>query len=286
MAKHYRYFNIKYLLLLVFIAVYESKASAQLLEGRWEGNFSKNILSGYVEKLVVDLHMTDDTVLSGTSHLYYENDKYEHYRVRGYYHPADSTVYIKEDSTIAVKLGFMADNCLGNYTMKLKITDSFLHMEGKWRDNSSQIFGCPTTKAWLDKQLKHKADTVKPKKRDKNIDRAYDVQSLIELSEEEKDNIKIELSDNAEVDGDVVSVYVNDVLVVDKHKLLAEPEAIFVSVNKDNPISRVVMVAESEGVLPPCTARMVVTTARKVYKMDLSSDSRKSGAIELFLKGQ
>lgn len=51
----------------------------------------------------------NDSVINGMSHLYYLNNKYEHYRISGIYHSMDLTIYFKEDSTIAVARCFFIE---------------------------------------------------------------------------------------------------------------------------------------------------------------------------------
>lgn len=274
---------------MIFIALlFSGSCYAQPIDGKWVGNYNGNFFSASTDKLVVELFLHDDSLVSGASHLYYGKQGYEHYRVTGVYHKADSIIYFKEDSTISVKLSMFASNVLGSYTMKLKVNDTVMRLEGKWKENSTSFFAM-SSKVWLEKPLKKtrtdsssKAPIVKVK--DKNLQRPPNVQSLIEIKPAESDSIKIEVNDNAQIDGDVVSVYMDDNLIISKQKIVKEPIVFYVSVRKDNPICRLTIAAESEGTTPPCTAHMVVTTKQKRYELDLSSDTRKSGTLELFLK--
>lgn len=117
------------------------------------------------------------------------------------------------------------------------------------------------------------------------IQRETDVQSLLEIDATEKDSIRVDVYDNAEIDGDSVSVYENEVQRVYKKKITARPITFYVSLNKDeNPIVHLRLVAESLGTIPPCTALMIVTTRSKRYEVHLSSNFKKNATVELFLK--
>lgn len=270
-----------YIICLSLLSIIAFVGNAQSIEGKWVGNFGYNIMSTRPEKLVVELFIHDDSLVTGTSHLYHGRDNYEHYTVSGVYHKADSSIYFAEETTIGVKLGFGMSNVLGNYTMRLHMTDTNMHFEGRWKENNSSL-GLMNSKVWLDKPIAKK--TVPIPVKDKNLQRAVNIQSLVELHEDEKDSIKIEIWDNAQIDGDVVSVYLGDSMLLHKQKLEAAHTSFYISVSHQNPICRLTMAAESQGSVPPCTAHMQITTRRKQYELDLSSDTYKSGSLEFFLK--
>ncbi len=115
--------------------------------------------------------------------------------------------------------------------------------------------------------------------------RETDVQSLLEIAPKDKDSIKIDIYDNGDIDGDIVSVYQDNKLIVNKKTITANALTFYVSLNKNlNPISHLLLVAESLGSIPPCTAVMVVTTKSKRYEVRLSSNFTKNATVELFLK--
>jgi hypothetical protein len=255
------------------------------------GNYSKNFLMTQPQKLVVELMIYNDSLITGASHLYYKNSKYEHYKINGFFNRKDSTVYFSEDSTIAVRLGFLSSNCLGNYKMKLSYTDSSLRLFGQWRDNSKSIIRCPKTNVWLEKKINNKPQKPPPEisdstliPPDRNLERKSDIQSLIEVNEFEKDSIKIEVYDNGVIDNDSVSIYFNDSPVTRKAKISIEPIKFYLTLGKEQPISKIILSAESNGSIPPCTALMIITTKKKRHEVNLSSDFNSNAVVELFLK--
>jgi hypothetical protein len=273
---------MRYLLLFAAALILTTCSFAQELNGRWVGNYTYSDRMSNPEKVVVELLVTD-SIVSGSSHLYYIGDEYEHYTIKGKYRRNDSTIYFYEDSTLGVKLGFGVDNCLGNYKMKLRIRDSAMRFEGRWKDNDPNG-RCPALGVWLSKGLPPKPLVPVVREKDKNLERPIVSQSLIEISPAEKDNIKIEVLDNSLIDNDAVSIYVNDEPVSKKQLLSREPIVFYVSVSKERPLCRIVMAAESMGSVPPCTALMRVTVNGKVHNATLSSNMGTSGSLELFLK--
>lgn len=281
---------------------------AQDLSGTWTGNYSKHFLMTHPRKLVVELSQHNGNELNGASHLYYSGNKYEHYTLSGVFDPKDSTVFFREDSTLSVHLGFGGSNCLGHYDTRLVYTDSSMQLTGTWSDNANGLFRCNTVKVFLEKPLPRpvrRETTAPPKPKDslqkirtagpeplmpepadhKKLARAAIIQSLIEVAPAEKDSIRIELYDNKEIDGDIISLYYNDTPVLRKQALTDKPLVLYLSLDPKVPVSKLKMVAESLGSDPPCTAMMKVTTRTgKHYEVNLSGDYSKNSVVDLFLK--
>ena len=258
-------------------------AFTQDISGVWVGNYKGHAFAANPDKLVVEIYIYNDSLIAGLSHLYYQHNQYEHYKINGVIR-SDGTIYFSEDSTIAVKLGFMEENCLGNYTMKLSSTDSSLRLEGRWKDNSTALFHCQATGVWLEKKKSRDKKELPSLKADKTPERASDIQSLIEVGSDEQANITIELFDNGIVDHDSVSLYLDDSLILYKQFVSAKPITFTISLDKKNSLNKLKLVAESLGSIPPCTVLMVVKTKKKKYQVNLSSSFGSNGIIEFFLK--
>ena len=153
--------------------------SAQDISGVWVGNYKPAAFSITPEKLVVEIFVYNDSLITGASHLYYKNDQYEHYKIFGKYRKKESFIYFSEDSTIAVKLGFMEENCLGNYTMKVTSAGNMLQLTGRWQDNSTKLFRCPSTGVWLEKKANQEIKQTDSRPADEKLERRSDIQSLV-----------------------------------------------------------------------------------------------------------
>jgi hypothetical protein len=94
------------------------------------------------------------------------------------------------------------------------------------------------------------------------------------------DTAKIELYDNGEIDGDSVSLFLNNTLLVQHVRLAAEAKVLLVPIDKGRPVNTLLLVAENLGRLPPNTALMVVTVHGKTYNLFLSTDYKKNASIE------
>jgi hypothetical protein len=96
--------------------------------------------------------------------------------------------------------------------------------------------------------------------------------------------IKLDFYDNAETDGDSISVMVNGRAVVSHQKLTAQAVTVFVKVDLSNTFQEVEMVAENLGSIPPNTAMLVVTAGQKRYQLFLSSTQEKSARVRFVYK--
>jgi hypothetical protein len=85
-------------------------------------------------------------------------------------------------------------------------------------------------------------------------------------------NLRLDFYDNAEIDGDTISVSVDDKIVVSHQMLTAKPITVYTRIDLIKTEHEVVMIAENEGSIPPNTALLIVTAGEKRYRLFLSSD--------------
>ena len=108
--------------------------------------------------------------------------------------------------------------------------------------------------------------------------------ALVRKIETEAGEIKIELYDNGEIDGDSISIYHNNELIRSHMRLSHKPITVSISVNPDQPHHEIVMVAENLGSIPPNTSVMIITTASNRYEVLISSSEQKNAKVVFDLK--
>jgi hypothetical protein len=108
--------------------------------------------------------------------------------------------------------------------------------------------------------------------------------ALVRKIETEAGEIKIELYDNGEIDGDSVSIYHNNSLVKSHMRLSQKPISITLAIDPSQPHHEIVMVAENLGTIPPNTSVMIITTASKRYEVFISSSEQKNAKVVFDLK--
>lgn len=96
--------------------------------------------------------------------------------------------------------------------------------------------------------------------------------------------IQLDLYDNGEIDGDTVSVYHNNALVVSAQRLSQKPISFRIRVTKSQPHHELVMVANNLGSIPPNTSLMTVTAKEAQYRVFISSTEQQNAKVVIDLK--
>ncbi len=108
--------------------------------------------------------------------------------------------------------------------------------------------------------------------------------TLLKTIEVENETIKVDLYDNGEIDGDSISLFYNNKLLLSHKRLSEKAISLNIPVAQDNGVNELVMYAENLGTIPPNTALMVVTDGTKRYEVRITSDLEKSGTIRFVHK--
>jgi hypothetical protein len=95
------------------------------------------------------------------------------------------------------------------------------------------------------------------------------------------DSIEFRFYDNAEIDGDSISLFLNNKLVFQHIRLIASAYTIKIAVAELQDINELVMVAENLGKIPPNTAYMVAIVNGLRYEANLQSTEETSAMIKL-----
>jgi hypothetical protein len=95
------------------------------------------------------------------------------------------------------------------------------------------------------------------------------------------DSIELRFYDNAEIDGDSISLFLNQKLVFQHIFLKAKPYVVKMAVSDLLDSNELVMVAENLGRIPPNTSYMVAIVDDKRYEANLQSTEEVSAMIRL-----
>jgi len=104
---------------------------------------------------------------------------------------------------------------------------------------------------------------------------------LIKTITTDAPDIKVELYDNGEIDGDTITVYDNNQVIAWKKGLTDKPIILNIKADQNTPVHEFVMVADNLGSIPPNTALMIITTGGKRYQLYISSDKQKNARVEV-----
>jgi hypothetical protein len=281
--------------ILLVLSGYGWEARAQDLTGQWTGSAAA-ANSEVKQKLVLSI-TEGDSAFGGVLHWYSpETQTIRHIIVSGRFYGKDSILTIRQDSTMNVEEGPAGGPPGGFYILFYRrYAGRRDQLEGHWRGTG----GWMGTTEDMTIRLEKKAPpfipmpVARPKKKDsadnnKQVERLLGRESVvaanIPVPATGTDTIRVELYDNGEIDGDSVSLFLNNQLLVQHLKLTAEPKTLQVPVDKSIPVNRLVLFAENLGRLPPNTALMEVTVHGKTYTLFLSTDFKKNASVEFQLQ--
>jgi hypothetical protein len=250
---------------------------AQDLGGQWTGTASAN---GSDSKQKIVLTITEsDSAIAGVLHWYSPETQYiRHLIVSGRFYGKDSVLTIREDSADDAAEGF--------HVLYYRRTAGRRDvLEGHWAIASGPQMGNAGDLAIT---LEKKAPPFIPfalprKKKDsaqlKNL-MGRETPVVATIPVHGMDTVRVELYDNGEIDGDSVSLYLNNELLLQHYRLTAESKVLLVPIDKSLPVNRLILFAENLGRLPPNTALMEVTVHGKTYELFLSTDYKRNACVE------
>lgn len=287
---------MRLLLVMILLGQVDGWAvKAQDLTGQWTGSSTDNI-SGRKQKIVLNI-ASGDSIYGGVLHSYYPEIQYfRNFIVRGEFHSKDSTLSIRQDSSLEPIVNEAEQGESGPYILYYSHTGHKEILEGHWQRGPSVD---PNDKGReLTIRLEKKAPPFIPaplvdlhKKKDsaqlKLLQPMLARQTPLIMAipvPVKLDSIKIELFDNGEVDGDSVSLFLNDERIVTHLGLKAEPTVIWLPMDKSLPVNKLILFAENLGRLPPNTAVMEVTIRGKTYTIYLSTDYKRNALVEFILQ--
>ena len=145
--------------------------------------------------------------------------------------------------------------------------------KGKTTDGSSNDKNEPKTSS--DKKVDNK-NIVQPKL-EKRENKIFETITL------EAETIEVSLFDNAEIDGDIITLLFNGEVVLSKQTLSDKPISVKLKLvpGKENILT---MYAENQGRIPPNTAIMRIKNEESYHKILLSADDKNNGSVIMKLK--
>lgn len=213
-----------------------------------------------VNNIELQINIKDGTV-SGDSYHYLDVDNYVKKRIKGSYDADHNKVTLNEFLVTAYKIPFTCRVCIKNYELTYKREGDHEYLQGTWNGT-----------------VMNTNDDCLPG----NITLSRIKQSAFaEVPEIKVDTgtIRLDFYDNAEIDGDSISIMLNNKLLLAHQKLDTKPITVFVRVDLTNTFNEIEMIAENLGTIPPNTAMLIITAGTKRYELFLTSTKQKSAKV-------
>jgi hypothetical protein len=92
-------------------------------------------------------------------------------------------------------------------------------------------------------------------------------------------SVRVRLYDNGEIDGDTISVYLGNKLVLAEKRLTAAPLEIRFELTEEDNEQEITMVAENLGTIPPNTSLMIVEAGGERFEIRITSTEQKNAVV-------
>jgi hypothetical protein len=246
--------------LLLLIHVF---AFSQQLSGIWKGTLTQQA-GGCFPVYNVELQVSiSDNQVSGVCYHYSDVLNYVKKSFNGFYNTATRTINIQEQKVTVFHIPADCTPCIRYYTLGYSRIDNQETLSGDWGGivmNGSAA--CTPGKIVLHRIAESEFDHIQEIKVDTGI-------------------VRLDFYDNAEIDGDSVTVTLDNRVLVAHQKLGLKPITLEVKVDLDHTEQEITMIADNLGSIPPNTAMLIITAAEKKYRLFLKSDKQKSAQVRL-----
>jgi hypothetical protein len=216
------------------------------------------------------------TRVTGTSYHFSDTTNYVKETFEGVYQKDSNTISISEMGVTIFHIPGDCIPCIKKYNITFhKGSGAEEQLRGEWTgktmDNKSV---CPPGTIVLTRfdRSSFKPELLPPTLTKRKAELVKEI--MVDTG-----SIKIDFYDNGVIDGDTISVYVNNMTVVTNKGLGLKPISINVKIDLKHQIQEVIMVGENMGTIPPNTALMIVNTGGKRYQLNLTSDEQKNAMV-------
>ena len=235
---------------------------AQNLNGTWRGRLTQGP-GGCFPVYFIEMQMRMDGMkVYGSSYHFSDVTNFVKENFEGVYDARNKALTIQETGPTTFHVPPDCIPCIKHYVLALAEVKDSQNLEGDWggRMMNSQVI-CPPGKIVLTKEASSIFNEIK-------VDTG---------------NLRLDFYDNAEIDGDTISVSVDNQMVVAHQRLAAKPITVYIRIDFVRTEHEVIMIAENEGTIPPNTALLIVTAGEKRYRLFLSSDVDQKKVLVRFI---
>jgi len=231
------------------------------LNGIWKGTLTQQP-GGCFPVYHVELQVNiKNNLVSGFCYHYSDVTNYVKKSYDGVYNAATKTINIHERKVMTFKIPMDCTPCIRYFTLVYKKDGNTEILTGEWGGTvMNGSAACTPGKITLKRVAQSEFDHI----REIRVDTG---------------TIKLDFYDNAEIDGDTVTVTVNNKTLVSHQRLGLKPISVNVKVDLENQEQEVTMIGENLGSIPPNTALLIVTAGKKRYQLYLASNGKKNAQV-------
>ena len=256
---------IKKFILIFFLFFAYQLLPGQNLNGFWKGTLS---MRGCFPENNIELQISHKGLNAmGDSYHYQDINNYVKKKFRGSFDPASRRLILQEGIVSTYHIPGRCVICVKNFELVYSKTGNIETLSGNWSGNViGSTVSCEGGRIILTRITESAFKEIPEIKVDTGT-------------------IRLDFYDNAQVDGDSITVLVNKQVVLSHQRLGAKPLTTYLRIDLNNTFHEVEMVAENLGSIPPNTAILIITTGEKRYLLTLSSSETKSAMVRFVYDG-
>jgi hypothetical protein len=252
---------VKRISILFFFLLSLAFVQAQDLNGIWKGTLTQTSGGCFpVYYIELQINISGDSV-QGNSYHYSDISNYVKKKYKGGYNAAQKKLSLHEGPVQTFRIPADCTPCIKNYELWYSRNGNRETLSGEWNGKvMNTTASCQPGQLVLTRVLES---------------------AFKEIPEVEVDTgtIRLDFYDNAEIDGDSISVMVNNKLMLTHQLLSGKPVTAYVKIDLNHTFQEVEMVAENLGRIPPNTALLLVTAGKQHYRLYLTSTQTKSAKV-------
>jgi hypothetical protein len=297
------------LLFLLFISLH---VNCQTVFGYWYGQANVKTTGSTNNYLVEMILQPEKNYVKGILNYYFK-DTYRSLKVEGDYDAANRqlSLYNIPMSYHGSPQGMEVD-CMMNFRATLRVAQAGSSLQGLFFSQPDYRYTCPDISFNLSLNADiSKKDSVmqamseyrenfqvwKPQLDDTLIQVATTPKKVVNFVTEseftkrqnvitqeievESDTLQIDVYDNGEIDGDVISLFYNQQLILNSQKLTHKAIRIDLVLDRSKEFNEISLFAENLGLIPPNTALVAIDDGKNHYDIRVSSSLEKNATLRL-----
>jgi hypothetical protein len=249
----------KIIAIAVGFCCYCSAINAQDLNGFWKGTLT---MQGCFPTNNIELQISmKDEKATGDSYHYQDIDNYVKKKFSGSYNSAEKKLLLQEGLVTTYHIPIRCVICIKEFDLAYSRTGNIETLNGIWNGNVLNTNASCNGGSIVLTRIKESA--------------------FKEIPEIKVDTgtIRLDFYDNAEIDGDSITVKVDNNVVLSHQRLSAKPLTAFIKIDLHNTFHEVEMIAENLGSIPPNTAVLIIAAGEQHYRLWLNSTETKSAKV-------
>ncbi len=251
-------------LLLAFSFLFTTlifQCAGQDVSGYWKGTLN---MRGCFPENNIELQINaKGNIVAGDSYHYQDIDNYVKKSFRGSYDRASKKLIVQEGTVTTYHIPQRCVICVKNFELNYYREGNKEILKGYWTGNVlNTLQSCDGGSIILTRIRESAFKEVPEIKVDTGT-------------------IRLDFYDNAQIDGDSITVLVDKQVVMTHQRLSGKPLTTYVKIDLSNTFHEIEMVAENLGSIPPNTAILIITAGKNRHLLSLSSSEVKSARVRI-----